>query len=181
MVVFSLAWMAGFLVLVGITRSVSLYLMPMGWFVVCTLLIIGRAAFSMDSRKTRSTQREQSPGLLIYDFNGGGIALANWVKTCSPGIRLLGFLADDRERVGQRVHGMPILGSERDLPTIRSAHHVQELWVTFTPDSKKRRRLITFCEKHDIELVVFPELEPFRRFVVAGMSVRESLKTGIVS
>lgn len=160
----SMAWMAGFLILVGISRSVSLYLMPMGWFVASTLLIIGRAAFSMRGRQAR-LPRDQSLGLLIYDFNGAGIALANWINTGSPGIRLLGFLADDRDQVGQRVHGVPVLGSERDLPTIRSAYDVDEIWMTFTPDDTKRHRLRTFCQKHNIRLVILSELEPFRRFV----------------
>ena len=164
-VFFSLAWMAGYLVLVGITRNVSLYLMPMGWFVVCTLLILGRTMFRMGGPTAQSTRRVQSSGLLIYGFNAGAIALASWIKASSPGVRLLGFLADDWDQVGQRAHGVPVLGSERDLPTIRMAHSVDEIWMTFTPDHTKRHRLQTFCRRHDIKLVVIPELEPFHRLV----------------
>ncbi len=174
----SIAWMAGFLVLVGISRSVSLHLMPMGWFVVATLLIIGRTAFSVGGRTARLPQREQSPGLLIYGFNGGGIALANWIKAGLPGISLLGFLTDDREQVGRRVHGVPILGSERDLPTIRSAYEIDEIWMTFTPDHAKRHRLRIFCQQHDIKLVVFAELEPFRRFVAPAHEGEARCETG---
>jgi diketogulonate reductase-like aldo/keto reductase len=56
-------------------------------------------------------------------------------------------------------------------------HHVDEIWMTFTPDDTKRHRLRTFCQKHDIRLVVFSELEPFRRFVAAAHEGEASCET----
>ena len=157
--------MAGFLLLLGFSRGASLYMMPMGWFVVCALLIIGRTIFSMERQMVRLTKKQGSPGLLIYGANEAGMALANWVTASSSRIRLPGFLTDDQEQIGQRVHGVRVLGSERDLPTILKTHQIEEIWMMFTPDHIKRHRLRTFCQQNDIKLVILPELEPFRRFV----------------
>lgn len=175
-IVFSLAWMAGFLLLVGFTRSVSLYLLPMGWFVVSTLLVLGRTAFRIERQETNQEQRKKASGLLIYGVNAGSIALANWLTASSPNLRLSGFLSDDADEIGQRIHGVHVLGGERDLPAILNKFPASEIWVTFSPNPTKRKRLRAYCQHHKLKLVILPELEPFRRLVYPSYEDKTKLR-----
>lgn len=164
MISFSTAWVLGFLVLVWFQRNISFYLFPMGWCTLFLFLIFGRIAFRIRSQRSRSPQQQESPKVLIYGADGGGIGLAEWIRDSSLGITLLGFLDDDPQKRGHRVRGIRVLGREGDLPTIQSVHHIQEIWLAFVPDHKKRHRLNAFSDGHQIKLVVIPELEPFMRF-----------------
>lgn len=167
MVAYSIALMAGFLLLVGIDRHISLDLVPMAWFITTLLLIFGRIGFYFGAQKPwskpSSKQRQNSPRILVYGSAEAGIALVDWIKNSPIGITVLGFLDDSPEHRNQRVHGVRVLGSERDIPTILSVYDIGEIWLTFAPGNKQRRRLKKVCSDHGIELVVFPELEPFRR------------------
>jgi lipopolysaccharide/colanic/teichoic acid biosynthesis glycosyltransferase len=161
---FTIAWAGGFVLLYSIGRHVSLYLFPMGWFVVFSLLAFGRLAIRISSRTPQNTliANTQSEKILLYGVGGGGVALSSWLEHSLMDVKVVGFVDDTSE--GERIRGVRFLGGERDLPTIQSVHNLNGIWMTFLPDHAKRRRLEQFCERNRIELVILPLLDPFKRF-----------------
>ncbi len=160
---FTIAWSCGFLALVAIGPNVSLYLFPMGWFVLFSLLGAGRLALRLGAETTQIA-RSQSPRILLYGIRGGGVALGSWIKDSPMDVTFVGFIDDSWAHSAERIRGVRVLGSERDLPTIQSIHNINEIWMTFVPDEDKRRRLNHFCREHHVKLVIIPLLEPFTRF-----------------
>lgn len=163
LVAFTVAWICGFLLLTAIGRHVSLYLLPMGWFVSFSLLAFGRLALRLGASTPQIAQQEH-PRVLLYGTKGGGVAMGSWIEASPMDVTLVGFIDDNWHEGSIRIRGVRVLGSERDLPTIQSVHEVDEIWMTFAPDVGQRRRLERFCEQHNVKLVILPLLEPFIRF-----------------
>lgn len=99
-------------------------------------------------------------------LNPGTVAqtLASWIKNGGVRLRLLGFLDDDSNLRGKSVLGFKIIGRESDIPTIHKVHHIDEIWLTFRPETPKEIRLRKICKQSDINLVTLPDSEPFSRF-----------------
>ena len=89
------------------------------------------------------------------------------------GINLIGFLDDASKLRGKRVLGYPVLGCERDIPTICLIHHVDEIWVAVELEACKRGRIREVCKTQDIRLIMIPETEPFSRFADAETALHE--------
>lgn len=156
----SVAWLCCFFTLFALKAGASLYLLPMGWFIVIQMLMAPRflARLRWQTRHDRGAPEKK---VAVYGAGRIGNALASWMLNGT----LIGFIDDDPELKGRRVAGHLVLGHESDIPTVYEVHNFNELWVTFSPDPVKRKRLNRFCGQRKIELVVIPELEPFARFM----------------
>ena len=171
----SSAWIVGFfLVIAFVSRHVSLYLVPLGWLTLMPALIGPRVLSRINSEKKRKgTLLDSVRAIIIYGTSPAGIALANWVVSGLSGISLRGFLDDASKVRGKRVLGYPVLGCERDIPTICLMHHVDEIWVAVQLEGFKRDRIREACKRQHIVLVMIPEIEPFSRFADAEITLHE--------
>ena len=161
----SLAWLFGFLLLMGLSsRDISLYLVPIGWLLMLALLAIPRVWARLHYEKLKMVESDHSKRVLIYGSSKAGIALASWMKNCSLGLSLIGFLDDDPKFRTKHIAGTKVLGRESDIPTVNEVYHIDEIWMTFAPEEMKCNRILSQCKKHNIKLVILPELEPFSRF-----------------
>jgi FlaA1/EpsC-like NDP-sugar epimerase len=116
--------------------------MPLGWLTLMPALTGPRVLSRINSEKKRKgTLLGSVPALIIYGTSPAEIALANWVVNGLSGINLLGFLDDASKVRGRRVSGYPVLGCERDIPTICLMHHVDEIWVAVQLEASKRDRI----------------------------------------
>jgi lipopolysaccharide/colanic/teichoic acid biosynthesis glycosyltransferase len=165
------AWLTGFVMLLGFTyRNLSFYLIPVGCLFLIPLLTFPRIWNRMRWINKQTVDPDVHHRVLIYGAGSGGAALASWMKEAAKGMNLLGFLDDDSDLRGKQVCGFKVLGRESDIPTIHEVHRIKEIWVTFQLTGIKRKRLHAMCENLSIRLVVFPDLEPFSRFMPSNGS-----------
>ncbi|MCF8106020.1 MAG: sugar transferase [Desulfohalobiaceae bacterium] len=156
-----LTWILVFLLLLGLERSLSLYLFPIFFVILVVLLITSRMVARLRWEKRENELQKQTHTVAVYGTGRGGRALVSWFTNGA----LKGFIDDTPEHKGKRIKGYPVLGHGSEIPTIHEVHQFDELWMTFVPDKAKRRQIETICREKGIKLVVFPELEPFSRFV----------------
>jgi lipopolysaccharide/colanic/teichoic acid biosynthesis glycosyltransferase len=157
----TMAWLVGFLAILAQKRGASVYLIPMGWFIVVPMLMAPRFLVRLRWQRLQNGGAPPPKRVAMYGAGRVGNALASWMSNGA----LVGFIDDDPELKGRRVAGRLVLGHECDIPTVHEVHGFDELWVTFKPDSLKRTRLYGICKQRKIELVVISELEPFVRFI----------------
>jgi len=162
----TIAWLVGFFAILALKRGASIYLMPMGWFILLPMLMAPRFVARLRRQRLENAGAPPEKTIAMYGAGRVGNALASWMSNGA----LVGFIDDDPELKGRRVAGRFVLGHESDIPTVHEVHGFAELWVTFRPDPLKRRRLHGICEQRKIELVVIPELEPFARFIELSAS-----------
>ena len=73
----------------------------------------------------------QGQPALVYGAGSRGLSAVNELyRDGSLGFRPIGFIDDNRERSGHSVHGLPILGSVRDLEAILRDKGAKALLVT---------------------------------------------------
>lgn len=57
--------------------------------------------------------------------------------------------------------GLRHLGAERDLATVHALQPIDQLWLTFMPNTPKRHRLDQWCLANGVSLVVLPDTATF--------------------
>ncbi|MBN1794156.1 MAG: hypothetical protein JW844_04250 [Candidatus Omnitrophica bacterium] len=63
----------------------------------------------------------------------------------------VGFVDDDSKKLGKKIHGIPVLGTQDDMVTIAKREGVQEIIVAMSPaDQTKTSRLFEECRKNNI-------------------------------
>jgi FlaA1/EpsC-like NDP-sugar epimerase len=156
-------WMFIFMTILYFQRGMSLLFGPLFWFILTTLLILSRGYWRIKSEKNQEPYASSQPRILIYGGGVGGAALSSWIGNSAIGLNLIGFLDDSPKVRGMRINGNRVLGRESDIPTINEVHQIDEIWVTFLPDSVKRVRLQSLCERLQIKIFWLSDMEPFSR------------------
>jgi FlaA1/EpsC-like NDP-sugar epimerase len=167
-------WMFIFMSILYFQRGMSLLFGPLFWFILTTLLILSRGYLRVKSEKNKGSYDSSRPKVLIYGGGMSGAALSNWIGSIAISINLVGFLDDSEKLRGMRINGHHVLGRESDIPTINEVYQVDEIWVTFLPDSLKRNRLQALCDRLKITVYWLSDIEPFSR--VQNNLSRQSLQ-----
>ena len=71
----------------------------------------------------------------------------------------IGFVDDDTRKVGQRIHGVPVLGGRGQLPRILATHTPEELLVAIPSASRETlRAIVRAVEPYKIRITTLPRL-----------------------
>lgn len=158
----SVGWSLAFLVYMGaIKRNESIIIFPMGVFILLFLVLLPRVIRREIWRRKDQGVFGQSSKLLIYGAGKRGAALAGMLHYGFPNVKIVGFLDDSDDLQGRSIQGFEVLGRERDIGTIFDVHGFTQLWVSFRPDNLKAKRIVSWCNKNNVRLVIVPETEPF--------------------
>ena len=83
-------------------------------------------------------------------------------KLDPPGTRrVVGFLDDAPDKQGDRIHGIPILGTRRDLGRIVKARGIREVLIAIRrPPEELVRQIRGYCEENGLTWKVINPLSP---------------------
>jgi FlaA1/EpsC-like NDP-sugar epimerase len=157
-------WSVAYLVLVGLLhRNASFFLAPMSLLISLACMGAIRVWRRESWRRThRNQQRDKFTRIAVYGAGRRGNALVSFLENGFGYAKVVGFLDDnDAQFRGRAILGHMVLGSERDLNTVHAVHSMDQLWLTFEPDTHKRRRLAHWCQANGVRLVVVPNTPPF--------------------
>jgi FlaA1/EpsC-like NDP-sugar epimerase len=133
-----------------------------------TLLAIGgpRFAFRLVEQKRRrehrrhASRRGREKRVLVM---GAGSAGAMMVKEMQAnpqlGLAPVGFLDDDKNKQGVRIHGVPVLGDREQIPDLVQAHDVAEVIIAMpTAPGSAIRDILAVCNNAGIPARTVPGL-----------------------
>lgn len=156
-------WVLVYLLMLGLLyRNASLFLAPFG-YLLSLALMVGVRLWRREAwrREAPRQRRDQLHHILIYGAGRRGTTLVPLLQSGFRYTKVLGFLDDDARLRGRLVMGLRHLGAERDLATVHALHPIDQLWLTFRPDSSKRHRLTQWCLANGVSLVVLPDTATF--------------------
>lgn len=131
------------------------------------LLFLALATGRMAGRATRLLSQEQdrrhhARTLVVGAGAAGDAAVRELGESLRWGMRPVGFLDDDRSKLGLRVRGLRVLGTLENLEAVAQAHHVTVVLIAIsTPPAGLCEALGRRCDRAGFRLHRFRlEMEP---------------------
>lgn len=141
-----------FFILVGFVRVAARYLM---------IDILGRNRFAGEVKN-----------VLIYGAGSAGQQLAASMRS-EPGMRLCGYVDDDRRLDGQRLDGYKVFWSER-LPQLIEQREITDILLALpTINRKKRRKIVEQIRAFKVHVQTLPDMKSIIAGKVSFSDIRE--------
>ncbi len=127
-----------------------------------TVLILGglRIVLRLYYEAFRTAEAGQLKRFLIIGAGNAGEALLREIVRM-PAVQydVLGFIDDDPIKQGTRIHGIPVLGTVEQLPTICEERKIEEIAIAIPSASPRQlRRVIQVCEGAKIRFRTVPSI-----------------------
>jgi FlaA1/EpsC-like NDP-sugar epimerase len=121
------------------------------------LMGVARVAWRLGREYLASARTRR---VLIFGAGDAGEAIAREILTGGEhGYRPVGFVDDDPAKVGQRIHGIPVLGTRADLPRILAQTNPSEVLVAIARAAPQTlREVVTALESHKVPIKAMPHL-----------------------
>jgi FlaA1/EpsC-like NDP-sugar epimerase len=153
--------------LTGYSRSVflidSIVLMALLSGIRLSKRIVGRL------RRTKGHKR-----VLIFGAGDAGEMIVRDMKNRSCGYEPLGFIDDNPAKIGQRIHGVPVLGSRYDLARILAAEEPHEVLVAIpSADPSMARGVVELLQPFKVPITTLPSVRDILDGRVAVNQIRE--------
>jgi FlaA1/EpsC-like NDP-sugar epimerase len=143
-------------------------LMPLGVALANFVLAIGalvgvrtlrRGYVEARDRKRRGTERERKRVLLIGAGQAGVLVAREILQRPDLGLYAVGFLDDDRLKVGTHIGGLPVLGTTAELQEIAQRKRIARVLITIANASGDEiRRITMLCKDAKLDTKIIPGL-----------------------
>ncbi len=113
--------------------------------------------------------------VLIYGAGDAGEAVGREMRLrLSTDYHPVGFVDDDRSKVGERIHGIPVLGTRDNLPAIMKRYRPDEVLVTIPrADPSTYRGVIRALEPFAVPIKTLPHLREILNGHVSTSQIRD--------
>lgn len=96
--------------------------------------------------------------ILIVGAGDSGANLARQLAK-QPDYNLIGFVDDDKSKLGHKLNQLPVLGATDDIPEIISSEEVDEVIISIpSATSEDMRRVVKICESTAVEFKTIPTI-----------------------
>jgi FlaA1/EpsC-like NDP-sugar epimerase len=121
-----------------------------------------------------SAGQDETKKLLIFGAGQAGELIARDIRNIAfHSYRSVGFVDDDRFKVGQRIHGVPVLGTREDLGKIIAEHSPDEVLIAMPAASAATvRGIVRALEPYKVPITVLPNLRDILDGVVTVKEIR---------
>jgi FlaA1/EpsC-like NDP-sugar epimerase len=120
--------------------------------------------------------RRNGKRVLVYGAGSAGETIVRTMRSNGGyhDFDPVGFVDDKTAKTGQRIHGVPVLGTREDLPRILSAVRPDELWVAL-PSVKAAvmREIIKILQPFKVPLKTLPSMKDIQNGSVGISQIRD--------
>jgi FlaA1/EpsC-like NDP-sugar epimerase len=111
-------------------------------------------------QRSRSDERPAPRRTLLVGAGQAGVAVARSIEARPDlGMLAVGFIDDDRLKVGTVVHGVPVMGTTEQLAALVARTGAQEILITIAnARGKQVRRIVEACEATGLPAKIIPGL-----------------------
>ena len=146
---------------------------PLSVFIIDSLLLIFFMGGSRLARRLYHGVRQVHRGkrVLIYGAGDAGEMIVRDIRNNGAlyDYEPIGFIDDSASKIGQRIHGLPVLGSRQDLPKILRSHKIAEVLLAIPSASPALvRQILTALELFKIPIKILPAVAKLQGQVSAS-------------
>jgi FlaA1/EpsC-like NDP-sugar epimerase len=139
------------------------------------LLVLGLCGVRLLPRVARSLRRKRGyKRIIIYGAGDAGEMIVRDMRGCQHGYEPLGFVDDDLAKLGQRIHGVPVLGDHAALPRIIAATEPHEVLVAMpSAPHSTIQAIVSSLQPFKIPITTLPSLRDIMDGRVAVNQIRD--------
>jgi FlaA1/EpsC-like NDP-sugar epimerase len=137
------------------------------------LLIFLLGGIRLTQRFVKSlTQAPSRRRVLVYGAGDAGeMVLRDMLRLAD--YRPIGFIDDDRRKVGKRIHDVPVLGTRHDLPRVLADQRPDEVLVAIPrADARTVREIVRVLEPYKLPITTVPHLRDLISGKIAISQIR---------
>ena len=163
----------------GLLKSFPRSVLVIDWLL--QLIFVGgiRLLVRISGENARTEEiPEQSAGYKRVLIAGAGDAGSMMVREIqhNPGLDILpiAFVDDDPDKIGKRIHNLPVLGKLSDIPDLAKKWYIQEVIIAMpTAPGRVIREITQACEKANIPSKIMPGMYELLSGQVSVSQIRE--------
>jgi lipopolysaccharide/colanic/teichoic acid biosynthesis glycosyltransferase len=118
-------------------------------YAVLSIGFIGGTRLVLSGLKQKSAGAKTRPGkkIMIYGANAEGeLLLRRIFANLGPSGFPIGFLDDDPQKRGDKIHGLPVMGNSSDLPLLKELYGIEEIYIAAEENMNgDLQRLLEVC------------------------------------
>ena len=123
-----------------------------------SIRLIYQKGYSKHERNNHRSQNTPSKRLLIIGAGDAGEKLLREIRE-NPSLRyrVIGFIDDDPQKMGRKIHNVTVLGDSDSLPNIVDSKDVEELLIAMpSATGKQMRRITSGCKATKLPFKTLP-------------------------
>ncbi len=112
--------------------------------------------------------------LLIGAGDAGEMIVRDMLNNPFYSLQPIGFVDDDRSKIGHTIHNLPVLGTRRELPQIISSHSPDEILVAIArAEPRLLREIVRSLEPYKLPIKTLPNLRDLLNGAVTVSQIRD--------
>jgi len=144
----------------GLPRTVLI----MDW--VGSIVVVGGVRFSIRALREIAVQVAKPPPegrrrlLIVGAGDAGEMLMREISRTHAARYETLGFVDDNKAKVGERIHGVPVLGPISETPHLVARHEIDEVIIAIPSASgKDMRHIVDLCSGTGAHIRTLPGMD----------------------
>lgn len=152
----NITWAIRALIPLGVTASFAVF----AFLGVIGVRVLRRMLLERsESGGRKRPERDPIPTMLIGAGRAGVLVAKEIVGRPDLGIRAVGFLDDNLEKIGTLIQGIPVLGMTKELTRFCTRYEAKQALITIADASGADiRRIAALCEEARIPVKIIPGL-----------------------
>jgi FlaA1/EpsC-like NDP-sugar epimerase len=134
--------------------------------ILTTVIVLGiRVAARLFNLRTETNQggdRRRAQRVLIAGAGFAGQLLVRELKRSAGRWEVVGCVDDDRNKVGAKIHGVPVLGTIEQIPALSAQHRAFEVLIAIpSATAAQMQRIVKICDRVRVKYKTVPSLQDF--------------------
>jgi len=128
------------------------------WFFILALVGGSRLVWRLYCERKNNFKVTGEKVLIIGAGDAGEVISREIIKRCDLGT-LVGFVDDDKEKIGKKIHGRKVLGRVKDINDILEKKHIDTVIIAIPSASGKQvKRIVGNIKSKEVKIKTLPGL-----------------------
>ena len=160
-----LNWMKG----IAFPRTI----VALTWFFSLAFIGGSKLVWRLYCEKKSGFKKEGEKVLIVGAGDAGEVIAREIIKRCDLGT-LIGFVDDDKEKIGKRIHNKKVFGSVKDINDVLEKEQINTVIIAIpTARGKQIKRIVDNIKNKEVKIKILPGLYELVDGKVSVSRIRE--------
>ncbi len=130
------------------------------WFLLFAMMSASRLFFRIYRENVLRSKHSEGPRTLVIGAGTTGSMMTKEIRRQSDAaFNIIGFIDDDPEKRGMKLHGIPVIGNTEELNTLITKYRVEDVIIAMSSsNSRVIRRVVESCKCANVRFKTLPAI-----------------------